>query len=95
MNIMLGDEIQDKTYIIKIESMTTRKDVMNEFYTGVLITAGTMGVSFASRKLAKDTLGIPMTLNGAVKLAVAIGLSAVGVKYAEDKDWIPKEISKD
>ena len=49
-------------------------------------------MSFASRKITKDTLGIPMTMNGIAKLATAIGLSAVGVKYAQEKDWIPKKM---
>ena len=75
--------------------MTTKNDVINELYTAAVLTAGLVGVSFASKKVAKDSLGIPTTPNGLVKLAVALGLSAVGVKYLQDKDYLPKEIVKD
>ena len=68
---------------------------MNELYTAVLITTGAVGVSYVSKKVTKDSLGIPASLNGAVKLAVAIGLSAVGVKMLQDKDYLTKETAKD
>ena len=75
--------------------MTTKNDVINELYTAAVLTAGVVGVSFASKKVAKDSMGIPTTPNGVVKLAVALGLSAVGVKYLQDKNYLPKEIVKD
>ena len=37
----------------------------------------------------KETLGVPMTLNGSAKLALAFGLSAIGMKALKDKDLIP------
>ena len=75
--------------------MTSKKDVMNEHYTAVLITTAAVGVSYVSKKVTKDSLGVPASLNGFTKLAVAIGLSAVGVKMLQDKDYLPKEIAKD
>ena len=75
--------------------MTSKNDVINELYTAAALTAGLVVVSFASKKVAKDSLGVPSTPNGLMKLAVALGLSAVGVKYIQDKDYIPKELVKD
>ena len=72
--------------------MTTKNDVINELYTAAIITAGLVGVSFASKKVAKDSLGVPTTPNGIMKLAVALGLSTVGVKYLQKKDYFPKEL---
>ena len=57
--------------------MTSKNDVLNELYTAAVLTAGVVGVSYVSKKVAKDSLGIPMTTNGVVKLAVAIGLSVL------------------
>ena len=51
--------------------MTTAKEYGEQLYEAAVLTAGAVGVSYASRKLTKDTLGVPMTLNGSVKLALA------------------------
>ena len=75
--------------------MTSKNDVLNELYTAAVLTAGVVGVSYVSKKVAKDSLGIPTTPNGVMKLAVALGLSAVGVKYLQDKDYLPNEVVKD
>ena len=75
--------------------MTTKKDVMNELYTAAVITVGAVGVSYVSKKVAKDSLGVPTTPNEIAKLAVATRLSAVGVKYLQNEDYLPKEVVKD
>ncbi len=69
--------------------MTTAKDYIEQLYEVAVLTVGAVAVSYASRKTTKDTLGIPMTLNGSVKLALAFGLSAVGVKVLKDKKYLP------
>ena len=86
---------EEKNSIKKEIRMTSKNDVLNELYTAAVLTVGAVGVSYVSKKVTKDSLGLPTTPNGVMKLAVAIGLSAVGVKYLQDKDYIPKEVVKD
>ena len=75
--------------------MVSQKDVMNEAYTAAAITAGIVGISYASKRFLKTSLGVPETLNGAAKLAAAIGLSTLLVKELQEKKYIPKELSKE
>lgn len=75
--------------------MVNQKDIMNELYTAAVIIAGVVGISYASNKITKDLLGVPSTLNGAAKLAVAIGVSAVCDKALQDKKYLPEEPFKD
>ena len=70
--------------------MTTQKEVMKEIYDAAVLTAGAIAISFASKKLTKDSLGVPTTVMGASKLALAFGLSAVGVKMLEAKKMLPE-----
>ena len=69
--------------------MTTAKEYGEQLYDAAVLTAGAVAVSYASRKLTKDTLGVPMTFNGAAKLTLAFGLSAIGVKILKDKKILP------
>ncbi len=69
--------------------MTTTKEYGEQLYNAAVLTAGAVAVSYASRKLTKDTLGVPMTLSGSAKLAIAFGLSAIGVKTLKDKKYLP------
>ncbi len=62
--------------------MSKSKEYGAQLYDAAVLTAGAVGISFASKKLTKDTLGIP-------KLALAFGLSAIGVKMLKDKDLLP------
>ena len=75
--------------------MSSQKEVMNSPYTAAAVTAGAVGVSYVSKKFLKTPLGVPETVNGAAKLAVAVGLGTLLVKTIQDKNYIPKEISKD
>ena len=75
--------------------MVSQKEVMNSAYTAAAVTAGAVGVSMASRKFLKTPLGLPENTNGAVKLAVAVGLGTLLVKTLQEKKYIPEEISKD
>ncbi len=74
--------------------MTTAKEYGEQLYDAAVLTAGAVAVSYASRKLTKDTLGVPMTLNGSAKLALAFGLSAIGVKILKDKKFFRIILSK-
>ncbi len=69
--------------------MCATKEYVEQLYDAAVLTAGAVGVSYASRKLTKDTLGVPMTLNGSAKLALALGLSAIGIKMLKDKKVLP------
>ncbi len=69
--------------------MSKSKEYGAQLYDAAVLTAGAVGISFASRKLTKDTLGVPMMLGGAARLTLAFGLSAIGVKMLKDKDLLP------
>ncbi len=69
--------------------MCIPKEYGEQLVETALLTAGAVAVSYASRKLTKDTLGVPMTLSGSVKLAIALGLSAIGIKTLKDKKYLP------
>ncbi len=69
--------------------MTTAKEYGEQLYEAAVLTAGAVAVSYASRKLTKDTLGVPMTLGGSAKLALVFGLSSIGVKMLNDKKYLP------
>ena len=75
--------------------MVSQKDMINDAYTAAVITVGAVGVSMASRKLLKNSLGVPETVNGAAKLAVAVGLGTLLVKTLQEKKYLPEEISKE
>ena len=67
--------------------MSKPKEYGEQLYDTTILTVGAVGVSFVSKKLTKDTLDVPMTLNGAAKLALE--LSVIGVKTLKDKSLLP------
>ncbi len=69
--------------------MSKSKEYGAQLYDAAVLTAGAVGVSFASRKLTKDMLGVPMMLSQSAKLALAFGLSAIGMKMLKDKNILP------
>ena len=69
--------------------MSKSKEYGEQLYDAAVLTVGAVGVSYASRKLTKDTLGVPMTLGGSAKLVLVFGLSAIGVKVLKDKKVLP------
>ena len=75
--------------------MVSQKDVINDVYNALAITAGAVGVSMASRKLLKTPLEVPENVNGAVKLAAAVELGTFFVKTLQEKKYLPDEISKE
>ncbi len=69
--------------------MSKSKEYGAQLYDAAVLTTGAVRISYANRKLTKDTLAVPMTLRGAARLAVAFGLSAIGVKALKDKSMLP------
>ena len=68
-----------------------KKEAMNELYDSTLITLGAVGVGMVTRKTLKDGLSTPSNLILTLKLAAAVGLSTLGIKYMQDKKWIPSD----
>ena len=68
--------------------------MINELYDAALLTTGVVGVSYLVRTVVGKSLGAPMTMEGAAKLAVAVAGSAFAIGYLKDKGYIPKVIDK-
>ncbi|CAB3983944.1 Hypothetical predicted protein [Paramuricea clavata] len=71
--------------------MGDRKDFMNEAFCAGLITLGAVAVSVVSKKIAGDSLGVPSSPKGILKLAVALGVGAVGIHYLQFKKLVPDD----
>ena len=69
--------------------MSKSKEYGEQLYDAAILMVGAVAISYASRKITKDTLGVPITLKGSAKLALAFGLSAIGVKMLKDKSILP------
>ena len=67
-----------------------RKEAMNELFDCTLVALGAVGIGMVTRKAIGDGLSTPASLMTTLKLAVAVGVSTLGVKYAQDKKWIPE-----
>ena len=72
-------------------SETNRKEIMNELFDSTLVTMGAVGVGMVTRKAIGDGLSTPASLMTTLKLAAAVGLSTLGIKYMQDKKWIPSD----
>jgi hypothetical protein len=72
----------------------SKKEMVNDLYNAALFTIGAVGVSMASKKVLGEPLSTPTSLQGTAKLAAAVGLSTLGVKYLQGKGYIPKELQK-
>ena len=66
-----------------------KKEAMNELYDSTLITLRAVGVGMLTRKAIGDGLSTPASLMSTLKLAAAVGLSTLGIKYRQDKKYIP------
>ena len=67
------------------------KDLMNEAYDAILITAGVLGVSMLTKKLAGERLTSANSLGDYGRLAAGVTGSTMLVKYAKDKKWLPDD----
>ncbi|CAB3980449.1 Hypothetical predicted protein [Paramuricea clavata] len=70
----------------------TKKELVQDLYDAALLTSGVVGISYAAKTIAGKSLGAPMTLEGAMKLGVAVAGSSVAVAYLKDKGYVPKTI---
>ncbi|CAB3985783.1 uncharacterized transposon-derived, partial [Paramuricea clavata] len=76
------------------------KDFMNEAFDAGLITLGTVAVSVISKKFAGDSLGVPSSPKGILKLAVALGagndnkLNHSGYEAKAKEKWYESQVEK-
>jgi hypothetical protein len=71
--------------------MSTESKMSKEVYDAVLLTAGAVGISMASKKLLKEPLGTPENVKGMLKLAVSVSLSSLLVSYLKEKKYLPDD----
>lgn len=69
----------------------TKEEVLNTGYNAGLITLGAAGVSLATQKLLKENLGVTRTAKDLFRMAVAVGLGSLFVKFAQKKEWVPAD----
>ena len=58
-----------------------KTEMLNELYDAALVTGGAVAMSMIGKKVANMPLSTPESLKGTAKLALAVGLSTIGVKY--------------
>ena len=63
-------------------SVEKRKELLNKLYDAALI-------GMLAKKVANMPLSTPESLKGTFKSSLAIGLSCMGVKWAQDKKYLP------
>ena len=68
---------------------TDKSEMGGEVYDALLLTAGAIGISMASKKLLKEPLGTPESTKGMLKLAVSVSLSSLLVAYLKKRKFIP------
>ena len=64
---------------------------MNQVFDASLFTLGAVGISFASKKVLGDTLGVLSTGMGIVKMAAAIASGIMLVQYLQEQKMIPDD----
>ena len=74
-----------------MHSMTTvnKKELMNEAYDAVLISAGVVGNSIVSKKILGEKLTTVSTLTDTAKPAVGVTTTSMLVRWAQDKKYLP------
>jgi hypothetical protein len=71
--------------------MSTESKMSKEVYDAVLLTAGAVGISMASKKILKEPLGTPEDVKRMLKLAVSLSLSSLLVSYLKEKKYLPDD----
>ena len=71
-----------------------KEEIIKVAYDTGLFKLGAVGVGFASKKIAKDDLGVPTRPMSLVKLAAAIVGGSLIVKYLQKKDLAPVDSFK-
>ncbi|CAB3977705.1 Hypothetical predicted protein [Paramuricea clavata] len=83
-------ELEPK-YIPETVEMSKESKMTMEVYNAVLLTAGAVGISMASKKLLKEPLGTPENVKGMAKLAISVSLSSLLVSYLKEKKYLPDD----
>jgi hypothetical protein len=71
--------------------MSKESKTSKEVYNAVLLTAGAVGISMASKKMLKEPLGTPENVKVMLKLAVSASLSSLLVCYLKEKKYLPDD----
>jgi hypothetical protein len=71
--------------------MSTESKISKEVYDAVLLTAGAVGISMASKKILKEPLRTPANVKGKLMLAVSVSLSSLPVSYLKEKKYLPDD----
>ena len=71
--------------------MSTESKMSKEVYDAVLLTAGAVGISMASKKILKEPLGTPENVKGMLKLVVSVSFSSLLVSYLKEKKYLPDD----
>jgi hypothetical protein len=71
--------------------MSKESKMTREVYDAVLLTAGAVVVSMASKKIFKEPLGTPENVKGMLKLAVSVSLSSLLVSYLKEMKYLPDD----
>jgi hypothetical protein len=71
--------------------MSKESKMTREVYDAVLLTAGAVGISMASKKILKESLGTPENVKGMLKLAVSVSLSSLLVSYLKEMKYLPDD----
>ena len=65
------------------------KEIMNELYDALMVTAGVVGLSMISKKVFKEKLTDATDLSDIAKLTVGVAGSTSLVKWLQNKKYIP------
>ena len=68
-----------------------KTEVLNGIYNAGLITLGAVATSMASKKLAKEDLGVSSSSRSILKMAAAVAGGSLLVKFLQKKDYVPAE----
>ena len=68
-----------------------KTEVLNGIYNAGLITLGAVVTSMASKKLAKEDLGVSSSARSILRMVVAVGGGSLLVKFLQKKDYVPSE----
>lgn len=73
-------------------STVSKKELLNEAYDSLLIAGGAIALSMIAKKIVGMPLNTPEKLKGTAKLAAAVAVSTMAVKWAQDKKYLPVEL---
>ena len=73
----------------------TKYEIVNAAYNGALFTVGAAVISFASKKIVKKDLSVPMSPIGVVKLAATVGGGSVLVTVLRENDTFKKALPEE